>query len=94
MTYRKVLVDNATCSRRFHITFDDTDSSVSQTKIRCSYCQKVIFEQENHPPAKLAREENLIKTAELSDNIVFGCDFKDQFSRNTIANFPDEKLYR
>jgi len=94
MTYRKLLVDNAVCSRRFHITYDDQTPAMKQVELRCPHCEHVIFAETNHPAAKIAREENLVKTAELSDHLVLECDFEDKFSQKTVTNFPTEKLYR
>lgn len=88
MAYNKVLIDNPTCSRRFHVTFDTEAERVPRVEIRCQYCNVVIFAEDNHPPAKLAREENLVKTSQLSDNLVSDCNFADTLSKKTI---PESK---
>ena len=96
MAYTKHLVDNPTCSRRFHLTFDDTAPKKDRVEIRCQLCQTVIFQASNHPPVTLARMENLVKTAELSDDIVTNCNFEDLLSKKTIPGYEqkDVHLYR
>lgn len=82
MAYKKLLIDNPTCSRRFHVTFDDDSRPVAKTEVRCSYCNAVVFSEENHPPVSMAREENLTKTTALSASLMKNCEFEDPF-RNT-----------
>lgn len=94
MAYKKLLVDNTTCSRRFHITFDDAGEKVPRVEVKCQHCNTVIFKAENHPSVALAREENLVKTSALSENIVRECHFKDTFSVKTIKNQPDVEMYK
>lgn len=91
MAYKKLLVDNPVCSRRFHITFDDESNTVARTEVRCSYCNVVVFSEDNHPPAKLAREENLTKTTALSSRLAKQCDFEDPF-RNTRTGKPTKPI--
>jgi len=88
MTYQKILVDNVTCSRRFHISFDDSAPKARKVELACPFCKQVIFSEENHPPVKIARQENLVQTAELSDNIVRDCAFQDAFSEKTVPDNP------
>ena len=83
MSYQKFLVDNVTCSRRFHITYDSSAAKVPYTEVRCSFCNVVIFAEAEHPPVHLARQENLVQTASLSDNIVRECHFKDAFAEKS-----------
>ena len=83
MAYQKILVDNTTCSRRFHITFDDAAEEMPRVEIRCQFCDAVIFAESNHPPVTLAREENLVKTAYLSENITTECKLEDVLSKRT-----------
>ena len=83
MTYKKLLVDNMICSRRFHLTFDDSDKKKETVAINCPHCGIEIFKQKNHPPVKLARDENLITKVDLSSQRVFKCNFKDQFPAKT-----------
>ena len=96
MSYQKVLVDNTTCSRRFHITFDDSQAPESRVKATCPFCGVVVFDEANHPPVKIARQENLVKTQFLSDNIVSECHFKDNFSKapKNEYNDKDAKTFR
>jgi len=77
MAYQKVLVDNTSCSRRFHITFNDESQAVAHTEVRCNYCDEVVFGLDNHPPIRLAREENLTKMNRLSENVISNCSFED-----------------
>ena len=78
MAYQKVLVDNITCSRRFHITFDDADASCPDVSLKCLHCGEVIFSQKDHPPARLVRDENLVKTTELSRHRTNHCQFQEK----------------
>jgi hypothetical protein len=84
MAYKKILVDNTTCNRRFHITLDDEAAPVPRTEVRCQLCGVVVFAEEHHPPVQLAREENLVKTAELAERLVSECHFRDTLSERTI----------
>lgn len=93
MSYQKILVDNVTCSRRFHIAFDDEAQAAPRVEVRCQLCNAVVFSAENHPPVRLAREENLVKTASLSDHIISDCQFEDVLSQRTIKGYPTGKLY-
>ena len=79
MSYQKFTVDNPTCSRRFHITFDDDTKSVKKTSIDCPHCGQLIWQSPDHSPVKLAREENLVKTTSLSRQLVKDCKFKDSY---------------
>lgn len=79
MTYQKLLIDNTVCSRRFHLTFDNESQPRSKVEVKCPHCEHVIFEAENHPSVKLAREENLVRTTELSRTLIRECDFKDPY---------------
>lgn len=79
MSYQKFLVDNVVCSRRFHVTFDDEATPVARAEIQCPHCSHLLWSADNHPPVTLARDENMVKTTQLSRNLVRECDFKDQF---------------
>ena len=80
MAYKKVLVDNMTCLRRFHITFDDEQKPITSTQIKCLHCGAVVFSKSNHPPTRLARDENIIDQYNISPLRTKTCNFKDQFS--------------
>ncbi len=84
MTYKKILVDNIGCTRRFHITYDTEVTKQSKVELHCPHCGVVVFQEENHPRAALVREENLVQTAELSENRVQICQFRDTFSPTPI----------
>lgn len=79
MSYTKLLVDNTVCSRRFHMIYDSEAPLMAKVQVKCPHCQHVLFSAENHPPVKLARDENLVRTTQLSRNLVKECDFKDPF---------------
>jgi hypothetical protein len=91
MAYNKFLVDNITCSRRFHITFDDEHERVPRVEIKCRICNATLFTAENHPPVTLAREENLIKTSALAELVVTDCNFEDTLSKKTIPPALEKK---
>ena len=80
MSYKKILVDNPVCSRRFHIAFDDEGEKQKTVEVKCLHCGALIFARKDHPSARLLRDENLVKETELSSVKAFECDFKDQFS--------------
>jgi hypothetical protein len=84
MAYKKILIDNTTCSRRFHVTFDDESTKMPRVELRCPHCNVVVMAENNHPAVALAREENLVKTANLSDNLISDCRFEDTLSGKTI----------
>ncbi len=84
MSYCKVLVDNPSCSRRFHVTFDDEAQPEAKVELRCPFCDVVIFSKTDHPPATLARQENLTKTTNLSENLLTECKFRDSFGEKTV----------
>lgn len=74
-TYRKVEVDNAVCKRRFHIAFEDGIAPIAQVKIACPHCGVLVYEAKNHPPAILSREENLVKSPDGSNPVIYECKF-------------------
>lgn len=80
MTYKKQLVDNLTCRRRFHVTFDDEAPKEKLVELRCLHCDAVIFQEKDHPPVKLARDEVLMKLTDLSSKRARSCDYKDNYS--------------
>lgn len=95
MAYHKKLIDNVVCSRRFHLTYDDSAKPQPKVEISCKYCGKKVFSAENHPPVTLAREENLVVASELSDDIIRECDMQDKLSSQTQAHVKgkDIKIY-
>jgi hypothetical protein len=95
LAYHKKLIDNVVCSRRFHLTYDDSALPQPKVEISCKYCGKIVFSAENHPPVTLARDENLVVAATLSDDIIRSCDMKDTFSAQTQPNAQgkDFKIY-
>ena len=93
MSYKKLLVDNTTCSRRFHITYDDQASPLPRVELRCQFCDARIFSAENHPPVTLAREENLIKTSALSEELMSECNFQDSLSKRTVPQYKDKDMH-
>ena len=89
MTYRKFVVDNVTCSRRFHMSFDDEDSAITQVHVKCLHCGVTVFAAKNHQPVKFARDENLVKTTALAELTISECHFRDTLSERTI---PKSKI--
>ena len=79
MSYQKFTVDNTTCSRRFHITFDSDAKPVAATSVSCPHCSQQIWSAVDHAPVTMARDENLVKTTQLSDDVIKLCKFKDRF---------------
>ena len=79
MTYRKLVVDNPLCMRRYHIAFDDEDTRLATAEIRCPHCPTVIYRVEDHPRPRLLREENLTKVMSLAGELVNECAFEDKF---------------
>jgi hypothetical protein len=93
MAYKKFLVDNPTCSRRYHLTFNDQDKVVDHTQVLCQQCGVIIFSAKNHPQVMLAREENLTKTSQLADILVTDCAFEDSLSKRTIPGMKDQDCH-
>ncbi len=78
MTYKKISVDNLTCKRRFHLSFDDAASPQALVTAQCPHCQVRIYERKNHPPVTVVREENLVTTTNLSSLQTKECDFYER----------------
>jgi len=93
MAYKKFLVDNPTCSRRYHLTYNDQDKTVATTQVQCQQCGVIIFNAKNHPKVTLAREENLIKTSQLADLLVTECAFEDSLSKRTVPGMKDQDCH-
>ena len=73
MEHVKIHVDNPSCMRRFHITFDKKAAAVEESSVSCLHCGQRVFGVENHPPISLARDENLIEYRQLGDRRVYKC---------------------
>jgi len=84
MSYQKFLVDNPQCSRRFHISFDDEAPKVPHTAVKCQHCGVVVFARDDHAPLKMARDENLTKTTELTKELMRECRFEDPFEKQKV----------
>ncbi len=93
MSYKKLLIDNTVCSRRFHVTFDDEATPQTKVEIKCPYCDITVFTADNHPPVNLVREENLIKTSSLGDELVNVCAFEDKLSQKTIPQLAGKDAH-
>lgn len=83
MAYKKFLLDNVACNRRFHVSFDDEDERVAKTEISCDYCGVQLFEKKNHPPVKVVRDEIIIKTTKLSAHRAKSCKAEDFYPPKT-----------
>ena len=79
MAYKKFLLDNPSCNRRFHVSYDDEAVPATKTSIKCDYCGIVILEKKDHPPLKVSRDEIIIKTTKLSQRRTKDCAIKDFF---------------
>ncbi len=77
MTYQKIFVDNLTCKRRFHLSFDESDPKTEQVKITCPHCDVIIYEAKNHSAVKFIREENLVRTFVQAEKTTTHCEFND-----------------
>ena len=75
MKYEKRLIDNATCNRRFHLIYETGSNNNAHVQVKCPNCGVILFDEPNHPPVMLAREENLIKSPDGSEPIIYDCKF-------------------
>lgn len=79
MAYKKFLLDNPSCNRRFHVSYNDEEEAVSSTKVQCDYCGVTLLEKKDHPPLKVSRDEIIIKTTKLSPRRTKECAIGDFF---------------
>lgn len=77
MAYKKFLLDNVTCNRRFHVMYDDDEKVADKTSVSCDYCGVLLMEKKDHPPIKMIRDEIIIKTTKLSSHRTKGCQGED-----------------
>ena len=82
MAYRKIIVDNPVCMRRFHLACDDEMRGNETAELRCPHCQVVIFSANPDVGVRFLREENLTKVTALSDQLVNECALRDDFQRS------------
>ena len=75
LAYHKIEIDNAVCKRRFHIAFEEGQPNLPEVIIKCPHCKVTIYQANNHPPAILSREENLVKSPDGSRPLVYECKF-------------------
>lgn len=92
MSYSKFVVDNTTCSRRFHISFDDEGPKKPRVEVRCQFCDVVVFSAEQHPAVTHTRVENLVKTSALSEITTSECKFQDTLSQRTLPKPADKPV--
>ena len=78
MAYRKILVDNLSCLRRFHLATDDSLPVEDKVAVQCPHCHVVVFEQKKHPPVRFLRDENLIQIIDASPQQTTECHFVDK----------------
>ena len=45
MKYEKLLIDNATCKRRFHLVFETGAKNDAHVEIKCPHCGVVLFNE-------------------------------------------------
>ena len=79
MSYRKIVVDNPVCMRRFHLACDDAAPDAVPAPLRCPHCQAVIFTGEAGKAVSFLREENLTKVTAFSTQLVNECAWQDKF---------------
>ncbi len=79
--YRKIEIDNPICGRRFHIAWEEGAAKiVPETKVECPHCGVTLFKAENHAPAILLREENLVNAPNGSRTQCNECKFQQHKS--------------
>lgn len=76
--YKRVLIDNAVCKRRFHVVYEEGAKNEAAVQAECPHCGLVLFEAQNHPPVMLAREENLVKSPTGDAHIQYECRFAEK----------------
>ncbi len=83
MVYRKIIVDNPVCMRRFHLACDDDEeyADSAPVKLRCPHCQVVIFTSTAGEKVSFLREENLTKVTSFSTQLLNECAWRDNFHR-------------
>ena len=75
--YRKLVVDNPSCRRRFHIAFEENPKGpLENVSLKCPHCGATVYAATSHPPAILAREENLVKSPDGSAPLMTECHWK------------------
>lgn len=74
-TYHKIEIDNPICQRRFHIAYESGVKPENHVEVKCPHCGVVLFDENNHSPAILAREENLVNSPDGSRPMVYECKF-------------------
>ena len=83
LAYRKIIVDNPVCMRRFHLACDDeAGAAESPAELRCPHCQVVIFKTDGQSAVHFLREENLTKVTALSSQLINDCALQDNFQRS------------
>lgn len=76
MKYKKILIDNAVCKRRFHLVYEEGSETEKNVKIECPHCGVTLFEEVNHPHVTLTREENLVNAPTgIGAKMIYKCDF-------------------
>lgn len=75
MKYEKRLIDNAICKRRFHLVFEKGSPNCPTVEAKCPHCGVILFQEKNHPPVMVVREENLVKSPDGSEPMIYECQF-------------------
>lgn len=78
LQYKKAVIDNAVCGRRFHIAFEEGGETLPHVKIACPHCGETVFEANHHAEAILSREENLTQSPDGSFPIIYNCSFNSK----------------
>ena len=75
-TYQKVEIDNPKCNRRFHVAYEIGQPKVAKSQVLCPHCDVVVWEAFDQAPGVLIREENLVKSPDGSNPMVYECHFQ------------------
>jgi len=75
--YKKILIDNTVCGRRFHLVYEQGGLLEPEAKVNCPHCGITLFQEHNHPAVTLTREENLVcAPTGVESKLLTACDFK------------------
>jgi hypothetical protein len=73
--YKKIIIDNAVCKRRFHLSYEENSQNQDHVIVQCPHCSVTLFEKDNHPEVSLIREENLTYSPKGEGKIIYDCRF-------------------
>lgn len=73
--YKKIMIDNVVCRRRFHLGLEEGGATVSQVEVPCPHCGMILYTAQNSAPVELLREENLVNAPDGSQRTLNECHF-------------------